>query len=233
VFARGCSLAVAGVGTGGWPVGDWQGIGMPPTQLDLRGLEPGTAPPRAEVAALVAGAEQLLVRGAVPALAAALAALNAAGRTAAVPVAWEPADDAASTGLARELGVGTGARRELSLVRDDHGGVLLHHGRVEAAVEGRRSALGRRLGAQAHHDDARVADGEVTRIEVRPDWTAVDTLRVAVVTVPLRPARRSTGRALQIACDPARVTRDGVVLDRPVVRWTWYADDRVRWTLQP
>jgi hypothetical protein len=53
------------------------------------------------------------------------------------------------------------------------------------------------------------------------------------VTVPLRPARRTTGRALQIACAPARVLRDGVPFDREVTKWTWYADDRVRWRLRP
>ncbi|HEX2075120.1 MAG TPA: hypothetical protein VHF92_15155 [Geodermatophilus sp.] len=205
---------------------------MPPVQFDLRALDPGRAPAREDVAA-APDADSVLVRGPVPALAAVLAALNRAGRTAAVPVAWEPADDTASVGLARALGVGSGSERELSLVRDDHGGVLLHHGRLEAAGDEPRRALGRRLGAQAHHDDVKVADGPITRIDVRPDWQAVDTIRVVVMTLPLRPTRRSTGRALQVACDPARVIRDGVPYPRPVQRWTWYADDRVRWRLRP
>ncbi|MGY1693047.1 hypothetical protein [Geodermatophilus sp. SYSU D01105] len=201
-------------------------------EFDLRGLEPGQAPSR-EAVAPATEADALLVRGPVPALAAVLATLHKAGRTAAVPVSWEPADDPPSTGLARALGVGTGNERELGLVRDDHGGVLLHHGRVEAAGDDRRGFLGRRLGAQAHNDEVKVADGEITRIDVRPDWRAVDTLAVVVMTLPLRPTRRTTGRAVQIACDPARVTRDGVVYPRPVSRWTWYADDRVRWRLRP
>jgi hypothetical protein len=29
------------------------------------------------------------------------------------------------------------------------------------------------------------------------------------------------------------VVRDGVAYLRPVDRWTWYADERVRWRLQP
>jgi hypothetical protein len=128
--------------------------------------------------------------------------------------------------------VGTGDERELSLVRDDHGGVLLHHGRLEATGEDRRR-LARRFGAQAHNDAVKVADGQITRIDVRPDWRQVDTLGVVVMTLPLRPARRTSGRAVQIACDPARVVRDGVPFPRPVSRWTWYADDRVRWRLQP
>jgi hypothetical protein len=201
-------------------------------ELDLRGLEPGQAPSREAVAG-AAGADALLVRGPVPALAAVLAALHKAGRTAEVPVAWEPAGDRASAGLARAIGVGTGVERELSLVRDDHGGVLLHHGRLEPPEDGRRRSLARRFGAQAHNDAVKVADGLITRIDVRPDWRAVDTLGVVVMTLPLRPARRTTGRAVQVACDPAQVVRDGVAYPRPVSRWTWYADDRVRWRLQP
>jgi hypothetical protein len=205
---------------------------MPVTRFDLRGLAPGQGPSRRHVASVVDGAESVQVRGPVHALAAVLTRLWRTERLPAVPVGWEPADDAASRGLARALGLGSGTERELPLVRDDHGGVLLSAGRIQAAGEPRR-ALARRFGAQAHHDAARVADGLITRIDVRPDWTAVDTIAVAVVRQPLRPVRRSSGRALQVACDPAQVLRDGVPVDREVVRWTWYADDRVRWRLQP
>jgi hypothetical protein len=205
---------------------------MPVHEVDLRGLPPAEAPSR-EVTAGVVGAASVLVRGPVPALSGVLAALNAASRTAHVAVSWEPADDKLSRGLARDLGIGGGPEREMTLVRDDHGGVLLHSGRLEPVDDGRRGPLSRRLGAQAHHDDARVADGMVNRITARPDWRAVDTLRVTVVVQPMRPPRLSRGRALQIACDPARVTRDGVLFARPVSRWTWYADDRVRWRLAP
>jgi hypothetical protein len=204
---------------------------MSSVELDLRRLDPGQAPTPGNVAP-AADADRVRVRGPVPALSAVLAVLLKAGRTADVPVAWEPADDKASVGLARSLGVGSGELRSLSLVRDDHGGVLLHHGRIEAAGDGRRS-LSRRLGLQAHHDDIKVADGEVTRIDVRPDWEAVDTIGVTVMLQPLRPTQRTSGRALQVASDPARIVRDGVPYPREVSRWTWYADDRVRWRLDP
>ncbi|NEK86075.1 hypothetical protein GCU60_09935 [Blastococcus saxobsidens] len=204
---------------------------MSSVELDLRRLTPGEAPRPAQLEP-VAAAGSVVVRGPVPALAATLAALLRAGRTAEVPVAWEPGPDKASTALARDLGIGTGEPRDLTLVRDDHGGVLLHHGRIEAAGDGRRS-LSRRIGLQAHHDDIRVADGEITRIDVRPDWAAVDTIGVTVMALPLRPTRHTSGRALQVASDPARIVRDGVAYPRPVNRWTWYADDRVRWRLQP
>jgi hypothetical protein len=204
---------------------------MSAVQLDLRRLEPGRAP-RPEDVAAAGDAESVTVRGPVPALAAVLSLLLKADRTALVPVAWEPSADKASLALARDIGVGTGEARELCLVRDDHGGVLLHHGRIEAAGDGRR-ALSRRLGLQAHHDDIKVADGEVTRIDVRPDWNAVDTIGVTVMVQPLRPTRHTSGRAVQVASDPARIVRDGVPYPRPVNRWTWYADHRVRWRLQP
>jgi hypothetical protein len=205
---------------------------MASVELDLRGLEPGSAPPKDDVEpAVSAGA--VTVRGPVAGLSAVLAALLRSGRVGEVPVAWEPADDSSSRGLARALGIGTGQQRDLTLVRDDHGGVLLQHGRLEAWSEDARRGLSRRLGLQAHHDALKVADGVVTRIDVRPEWTAVDTIGVSVMTIPLRPVRRTTGRAVQVASDPARVIRDGVPFARPVTRWTWYADYRVRWRLQP
>jgi hypothetical protein len=204
---------------------------MSAVQLDLRRLEPGRAPRPQDVAG-AAHADSVAVRGPVPALAAVLTVLLKAERTAQVPVAWEPSGDKDSVALARDIGVGSGEQRELCLVRDDHGGVLLQHGRIEAAGDGRR-ALSRRLGLQAHHDDIKVADGEITRIDVRPDWRAVDTIGVTVMLQPLRPTRHTSGRALQVASDPARVVCDGVPYPRPVSRWTWYADHRMRWLLQP
>ncbi|MGZ4509653.1 MAG: hypothetical protein ACXVX0_20610 [Blastococcus sp.] len=204
---------------------------MSSVELDLRRLDVAEAPRQSDVAA-AADAGSVVVRGPVPALNAVLAVLLKAGRSATVPVSWEPAGDKASIALAADLGIGSGEERTLTLVRDDHGGVLLHHGRVEAAGNGRRS-LSRRIGLQAHHDDIKVADGEITRIDVRPDWRAVDTIGVTVMTLPLRPTQRTSGRALQIASDPARIVRDGVAFPRPVSRWTWYADERVRWRLHP
>ena len=205
-------------------------------RFDLRGLAEGQGPSKRHVASVVDVAEQVVVQGPVQALAAVLARLWRTARLPAVPVGWEPAGDVASAGLARSLGIGSGGERELPLVRDDHGGVLLHAGRLESAPAPGRRVLpprARRFGVQAHHDAARVADGLITRIDVRPDWTQVDTIGVAVLTRPLRPVRRTSGRALQVACAPARVLRDGVAFDREVTRWTWYADDRVRWRLRP
>jgi hypothetical protein len=205
---------------------------MPARQFDLRGLAPGQGPSKRHVASVVDGVDEVVVQGPVQALAAVLNRLWRTERLPTVPVGWEPADDAASRGLARALALGSGGERELPLVRDDHGGVLLAAGRVTALGE-QRTVLSRRFGAQAYADATLVADGPVTRIDVRPDWTAVDRISVAVVTLPLRPVRRTTGRALQIASEPVQVLRDGVPFDREVTKWTWYADDRVRWRLRP
>jgi hypothetical protein len=205
---------------------------MPARQFDLRGLAPGQGPSKRHVASVVDGVDEVVVQGPVQALAAVLTRLWRTERLPAVPVGWEPADDAASRGLARALDVGTGVERELPLVRDDHGGVLLAAGRVTALGE-QRTVLSRRFGAQAYADGTLVANGPVTRIDVRPDWTAVDRITVAVVTLPLRPVRRTTSRAVQLASEPVQVLRDGVPFDREVTKWTWYADDRVRWRLRP
>jgi hypothetical protein len=205
---------------------------MPARQFDLRGLAPGQGPSKRHVASVVDGVDEVVVQGPVQALAAVLTRLWRTERLPAVPVGWEPADDAASRGLARALDLGSGAERELPLVRDDHGGVLLAAGRVTALGE-QRTVLSRRFGAQAYADGTLVANGPVTRIDVRPDWTAVDRITVAVVTLPLRPVRRTTSRALQLASEPVQVLRDGVPFDREVTKWTWYADDRVRWRLRP
>lgn len=205
---------------------------MAAVQLDLRGLEPATAPLPGDVADVVE-ADAVVVRGPVPALAAVLAALHKAERTAAVPVAWEPPDDDDSRSLARDLRIGSGGEREVGLVVDDHGGVLLRRGRIEPPTDDPRHTIGGRIGLQAHHDARKVADGPVTRIDVRPDYRAEDSLKVFVTVAPLRPVRRSTGRALQVASDPARILRDGVPYPRPVTRWTWYADPRFRWRLSP
>src|SRR4051794_41858894 len=95
---------------------------MPAVQLDLRGLAAQQPPSRRHVASVVDDAEAVHVLGPVPALAAVLTRLWRKERLPAVPVSWQPADDPASTGLARALQLGSGTERDLPLVRDDHGG---------------------------------------------------------------------------------------------------------------
>ena len=53
------------------------------------------------------------------------------------------------------------------------------------------------------------------------------------MTQPLRPTRQTSWPSCRPRLDPARIVRDGAAYPAIVHRWTWYADDRVRWRLQP
>jgi hypothetical protein len=114
---------------------------------------------------------------------------------------------------------------ELPLARNDIGGVLL----LEAGLA---PASGKSFGAQAYHDDLLIADGPVARFDIRVDYSADDVLR-ATVTPPSGRKRLagSTGRAVQIACHPARMSVDGRDLGEVEGR-TWYLDDREHWLLR-
>ena len=67
---------------------------MPARQFDLRGLAPGQGPSKRHVASVVDGVDEVVVQGPVQALAAVLTRLWRTERLPAVPVGWEPADDA-------------------------------------------------------------------------------------------------------------------------------------------
>jgi len=207
-------------------------------ELDFSELSPDSAPDRDEVKNAVARAEQVSVSGPVSALGAVLAALLRRDRLD-VGVAWTPSPDPLASGLSRTWGVDATGRlsgestRTYGLVRDDQGGVLLARGRITATptASGPRAPAASRFGAQIYHDEKRVADGEIQRVDVRPDWAAVDTLKVNVHKQLWRRGDITQGRAIQVACDPARIEVDGAPFPRPMTRWTWYADSRLRWTL--
>lgn len=121
------------------------------------------------------------------------------------------------------------AVRKVGLVRDDHGGVLLHRGRL-TGWDGAKS-----FGAQSYHDDAMIADGAVRRIEVTPHRSSPDAVIAQVVRPGLlgrSTTSRSTGRSVQTACDEVLSTVDGEPHPRPVRKWTWYADPRQHWLLR-
>ncbi len=217
--------------------------------LDFSDLSPDAAPDRGAVKRAVADidADSLSVAGPVPALSAVLTALHRRERLD-IAVAWRPSTDPLASGLSRTLGLdesgrlsgetgpsgGNGEpRRRLSLIRDDQGGVLLARGRITSLPKepGGRGPTYSRFGAQIYHDERRVADGEIMRVDVRPDWTAEDRLKVNVHRQLLRRGEITFGRAIQIACDEARIEIDGVPFPRPVTKWTWYADHRFRWNL--
>ena len=212
-------------------------------ELDFAYLAPDTAPDQDQVKRAVAEADRLSVAGPVCALGAVLAALRRRDRLD-VAVSWVPSGDPLASGLSRTWGVDAAGRlsgesvRTLGLVCDDRAGVLLARGRITAAQPTqpapaalRRGRTSSRFGAQIYHDDERVADGEIMRVDVRPDWTAEDMLNVNVHKQLWRRGEITRGRAIQVACDEARIEIDGVPLPRPMTKWTWYADPRLRWTL--
>lgn len=154
-----------------------------------------------------------------------------------VPVGWVADTDRASRELSARLGlpprptlaadVATADEvRNVRLVRDDHGGLLLHRGRLSAWAG---AAM---FGAQAYHDDELVADGTVRRIDVRPDYDVDCGVVAEVAAGLLRRTTRSTGRSVQTSSDEALSTVDGVPHPRPVRKWTWYADPRQHWLLR-
>ena len=111
------------------------------SSLDLRRLEPGRGPPperrRRRRRGRVGRRPRARCRRSPPSSRVLLKAGPHARRCRSpgsrpatrTPSRW-PATSASAPASARELG----------LVRDDHGGVLLHHGRIEAAGDGRRVA---------------------------------------------------------------------------------------------
>lgn len=181
----------------------------------------------------------LLLSSDVPALNALVLRLARREQATAVTVGWIPDLDRDSSELGAGFGLphqpalaadaaATGPVRQIGMVRDDHGGVLLHRGRLTPGT-------GMTFGAQSYHDDAKVTDGKVRRIEVRPDHTGAVAVSVDVVRrgrFGRAQTARSTGRSIQVASDPVVCTVDGVPHPRPVTKWTWYADPRQHWLLR-
>ncbi len=206
--------------------------------LDFGDLTPDQAPDKEQVKRALSVADDVTVVGPVSALGTVLATLTRLNRLD-LGVAWIPSEDPLAAGLARTLGIDNqgrltpGSQRLLSLVRDDHGGVLLARGRLTSLPKqaGTPGSTYGRFGAQIHHDKQKVADGEIMRVDVRPDWTGQDRLKVNVHKQLWRRGEITLGRAIQVACDEAQVEIDGVRYPRPVTTWTWYADNRFRWTL--
>lgn len=207
-------------------------------ELDFSDLAPDTAPDRDTVKKALAQAEQVSVAGPVSALGAVLVALHRRERLD-IGVVWMPSSDPLASGLSRTFGLDADGRlsgqsaKAYGLIRDDQGGVLLARGRITSLPKepGVRVPTASRFGAQIYHDDQRIADGEIQRVDVHPDWAGVDSLKVNVHKQPWRRGEITRGRAVQVACEAARVEIDGVPYPRPMTRWTWYADARQRWTL--
>ncbi|HEY7811634.1 MAG TPA: hypothetical protein VIC62_00255 [Nakamurella sp.] len=103
---------------------------------------------------------------------------------------------------------------EVTLVRDDVGGVLLGLGEI-----------GPITGGTVYVDEHNVLRGPAERIQVRPDparglAVTVTRRRVAGLFGP-RPTI-TTGRAVQMGMAPTTVRLDGREYPRPMDRWTFY-----------
>lgn len=108
----------------------------------------------------------------------------------------------------------TGVAREVTLVRDDVGGVLVGLGE-----------LGPIAGGTVYVDEHRVLRGAADRIRVVPDpakglTVTVEQRRVAGLIGP-RP-RTTAGRAVQLGMAPTTVRSDGHEYPRAMDRWTFY-----------
>jgi len=213
------------------PVDDW----VRTVAHHLRTDVVPVGPDRADLDRWLTAGRPLLVSADVPGLNAILTRLVRRELAAHTPIGWVPDPDRSSRELAAALhlparptlaaNIATSdAVRPVRLVRDDHGGLLLLRGTLTAAS-------GRRFGVQSYHDDALIADGPIRRIEVGPDYTDGCAVH-ARVKAGLRRRAHSTGRSVQSACAEAVVTIDGVRRERPVTKWTWYADPRQHWLLR-
>jgi len=104
---------------------------------------------------------------------------------------------------------GDGRPVPVPLLRDDAGGVLLGRGEL------------REVRGESYCDEHLVLRGGAARFTVSPDPSG-GLLVEARPPGLLRATRAWRGRAVQLACEPARVWLDGVPHPRPVTRWTWY-----------
>ncbi|KID29267.1 hypothetical protein HQ32_03559 [Prauserella sp. Am3] len=106
--------------------------------------------------------------------------------------------------------------RDVPLIRDDAGGVLLGLGVV------------RKPRGVAYCDDTEALRGEAELLEVRPDPRAGSDTSSSGLSVTITRGRllkrrtRLAGRALQLGGSEVVPERDGVPCPRPMSRWTWY-----------
>jgi hypothetical protein len=107
------------------------------------------------------------------------------------------------------------------VLRDESGGVC-----VSAATLTPWTA-GRPWWVRAVVDDQRLCDGTVRRLSVSRAGPAE---LVAEVRIGRLRTRRGTGRAVQLACDPAQIVADGIGRERPRGRRTFWAEPKL-WRL--
>lgn len=215
--------------------------------VDLRTVAVPARPGRADLDPVLADPtlRRLVVAGTDADLAAVLQRLLRANRLG-VELAFVPADRRSAAARVWGLPHGAaalelalhGTAREVPLIRDDSGGVLVGRGEL-------RGAGGGAVHGEAYCDAVLALRGRARRVVVTPwphgasraspDGTAGGIAvraglragfpdgRVRAVAPTARTGRgAATGRAVQVGCLPATLVHDGVAHPRPVTRWAWY-----------
>lgn len=193
------------------------------------------SPPRDLVRSTLRSPSEVIVHGSLADLHRVVGGLHRLGRVSEVPVSFVSAGDDEETAmfcqlLALDATIATAINGDivrLPLVRDDLGGVLLHAGELT------RTPSLKPFGAQVFHDDARIADGRIGAIRVVPDYGNTTLgVRASIVPAGRGSTRRSLGRSVQVACDEVFAEVDSIPLEQPLVKRTWYVDDRVHWQVR-
>jgi hypothetical protein len=124
-----------------------------------------------------------------------------------------------------------GTARAVGVLKDDSGGVLVDRADLtpwpDPALDGSKAANRRTMWLRAYVDDTPVCDGDAQRLTVtrmRSDLLRVEADRPGAGF--LRRGRPSVveGRAVQLACDDARIVSDGIARERPRVKRTWWCE---------
>ena len=195
----------------------WAGE-LPPTLYGVTAHPVPRRPEKADVDALITGAERVVVAGEDADLAAVALRLLRTDRLASVALAYLPSSPDSPVAATWGLPTSPVAAAELArrgepdgvpLVRDDNGGLLLGRGEL------------RPLRGVVYCDDQLVLRGQASRLVVTPLAPVGVDVRVLGVGL-LRRVRAAHGRAVQVGCLAATAVSDGAAHPRPVTRWTWY-----------
>ena len=208
---------------------------MRPEHHGVQWADVPATPGREDVDPLITNADRVVVHGTDADLAAVVLRLLRKNRLADVAVGYVPVAESAVTRL-WGIPVGAfdlafeGSARQVPLVRDDAGGVLVASAVIEPIT------------GQVYCDDQRLLHGSALRLEVTPDpdaaplpeptsdplsanlEPAADGLRVVAERRKLLRRHReiARGRAAQASFRTATVLRDGVPHPRPAEKWGWY-----------
>jgi hypothetical protein len=115
----------------------------------------------------------------------------------------------------------TGDARLVGVLRDDSGGVCVSAATLTPWADGEPWWV------RAVVDDQRLCDGTVRRLSVSRVGPAE---LAAEVRIGRLRSRRRTGRAVQLACDPAQIVADGIGRERPRSRRTFWSEPKL-WRL--